>query len=301
MPPKDASVNRLTVVIVNYNSADFLESCVESVFRETRTVGVKVVIVDNASRDRDFSRIRIRFPELRFILNTQNRGFAAACNQGIHLEPAHFYLLLNPDTRVLEGAIDRTLEFLETHPEAGIAGCRVENSDGSLQMASRRSIPRPSSALYRFLGLSRVFPRSPTFARYNLTYLDESTTHEVEAVSGSYLMLRHAVFAEVGGLDESFFLYGEDLDLCFRALQNGWKNYYFAGARILHYKRRSSSRDHRASAYHYYQAMEIFYRKHFHKEASTFKNLAVLLGIRLLYARERLLHALGRGSVGSKS
>jgi GT2 family glycosyltransferase len=207
-------VNTLTVVTVNYNSRDYLERCVESVYRETSGPALRLVVVDNASEDRDFRSLQSAYPSLDLIQNEHNLGFATACNQGIRHRPAEFYLLLNPDCEVLDGAVDKCLAFLATRPEIGIVGCRVQNPDGSLQLACRRSIPRPSVALYRLTGLSRLFPRSPRFAAYNLSYLDERAAHEVGAVSGSFLMCRDQVVHDIGGLDEAFFLYGEDLDFC---------------------------------------------------------------------------------------
>ncbi len=268
----------VSVIIVNFNSTDFLEPCLESLERET-SLPHQVTVVDNASDDQDFSRLRSRYPATRFLLNDRNRGFAAACNQGIQGSEAEFYLLLNPDTEILEGAIDKTAAFLEAHPPVGIAGCRVENPDGSLQRAARRSIPRPSTAFYQFSGLARIFPASPRFGRYNLTYLNESENCEVEAVSGSFLMFRRALIESIGLLDETFFLYGEDLDFCYRSLLAGWKVYYFAGAKVLHHKGRSSSRRPSASTFHFYDAMKIFYRKHFASTSSRLKNRCVLSAI----------------------
>ncbi len=176
----------------------------------------------------------------------------------------------------------------------------ILNPDGTLQLASRRSIPRLSTALYRFLRLSLLFPRSKVLAAYNLTFLDEDSVHEVEAVSGSFLMFRAALLEGDGFLDESFFLYGEDLDFCYRALQKGWKVLYYPGAKITHFKRRSSHRRTRKSTYHYYEAMGIFYRKHYGTQSSLLKNTLVLAGIRLLYWSVLLRTTItGRKDVGS--
>ncbi len=293
-------MNRLTVVIVNYNSKDYLEKCVDSVYAQTQLKPLGVVVIDNASEDRDFSELQRRHASLQVICNDVNVGFSTACNQGIRHCPADFYLFLNPDCLVVEGAIDETLAFLESRPEVGIATCRVTNPDGSLQLACRRSIPRPSTALYRFLRLSRVFPRSKKFARYNLGYLDDNETHEVEAVSGSFLMFRKEILADAGFMDEDFFLYGEDLDFCYRAFLKGWKVFYFAGARVTHFKRRSSSRNSDISNYHYYKSMEIFYRKHFRSQAGPVQNAAVFAGIRFLHLINRVRRlVLKRDEVGS--
>ena len=293
-------MTELTIVIVNYNTTDYLDQCLESVARETHRCHFRVVVVDNASTDQDVAVLKENHPTIDLLRNQENLGFATACNQGIRLCPASYYLLLNPDSLILDGAIDRSLEFLRSRSDVGIVGCRVLNPDGTLQLASRRSIPRLSTALYRLLRLSLLFPRSKVLARYNLTFLDEDSVHEVEAVSGSFLMFRAALLEKDGFLDESFFLYGEDLDFCYRALQKGWKVLYYPGAKITHFKRRSSHRRTRKSTYHYYEAMGIFYRKHYGAQSNPFKNALVLAGIQLLYWSVLLRTAItGKRDVGS--
>jgi GT2 family glycosyltransferase len=293
-------MSTLTIVIVNYNTNDFLEGCLESFYSESSPHSYHVIVVDNASENQDFSGIESRYPTLDLILNDLNRGFAFACNQGLRSQTSSFYLLLNPDCVVSAGAIEKCLEFLQLNPEVGVLGCRVNNPDGSLQRACRRRIPKPSTAFHRFSGLSRLFPNSPRFAAYNLGGLPDDKTHEVEAVSGSFLMFRHPVLEDIGGLDEQFFLYGEDLDFCYRASMRGWKVVYYPKAQVTHFKRASSSRNARQSNYHFHRAMELFYRKHFYAEAGRLGRALVLSGIRLLYlcriAKQKLL---GRVEVGS--
>jgi GT2 family glycosyltransferase len=278
----------LTVVTVNYNSKGYLEGCLESVYRETALDSFQVVVVDNASDDRDFRVIENRYPRLAVIYNSVNYGFSTACNQGIRSYPADFYLLLNPDCQVRGDAIGKTLRFMRKRQDAGIAGCRVVHPDGSLQLACRRSIPRPSTALYRFMGLSRLFPRSRRFARYNLTYLDEREINEVEAVSGSFLMVRDEVIRDIGLLDQDYFLYGEDLDFCLRAGRKGWKVLYYPEAEVVHFKRRSSRKNSQFSNYHFYYAMELFYRKHFRGKSGPFQNAAVFAGVQALWLGNRI-------------
>ncbi len=293
-------MTELTIVIVNYNATDYLDQCLESIARETQRCRYRVVVVDNASTDQDTAILKENHPTIDLICNQTNLGFATACNQGIRLRPSSHYLLLNPDSLILDQAIDRSLEFLSSRPDAAIVGCRVLNPDGTLQLASRRSIPRLSTALYRFFRLSLLFPRSKVLARYNLTFLDEDSVHAVEAVSGSFLMFRAALLEGDGFLDESFFLYGEDLDFCYRALQKGWKVLYYPGAKITHFKRRSSHQRTRKSTYHYYEAMGIFYRKHYAARSNPLKNALVLAGIQLLYWSVLLKTAItGRKDVGS--
>jgi GT2 family glycosyltransferase len=293
-------MSTLTIAIVNYNSTDFLRRCLDSIFEQTELDPFRAVVVDNASTDRDFSEIEERYPDIAFILNEENRGFAVACNQAVQRYPADNYLLLNPDCLIETHAIDKCLDFLDSHSEIGIVGCRVRNPDGSLQLACRRQIPGPSTAFYRFSGLSRVFPNNPRFAAYNVGYLDDDQNHEVGAVSGSFLMFRHQVYQDTGGLDERFFLYGEDLDFCYRTTLAGWKVYYYAGAEVTHFKNVSSRSDSKRSTFHFYRSMETFYRKHFSAEANRLERLLVPVGIRLLYAAKRIRQIVFRKSdIGS--
>lgn len=281
-------MSSIGIVIVNYNSTDYLARCLESIFTQTHSTPFHIVVVDNASDDQDFDSLTQSFPEVHFILNEKNLGFSAGCNQGVRYRDAACYLLLNPDCVIEDEAIDRTYSFLMDHPEIGIAGCRVNNPDGSLQLACRRRIPRPSVAMGKLLGFSRVFPRNAQLAAYNYGDQDPSRAHEVEAVSGSFLMFRREVLDTAGYLDESFFLYGEDLDFCMRAKNEGWKIYYFPGAEITHFKRVSSTRHPTSSNYHFHHAMEVFYRKHFFENSGALERCIVLSGIRLKYWWSRM-------------
>ncbi len=293
---------KISIVIVNYNSTDHLERCLESIYAETGRIPCSVVVVDNASDDQDSVRaLTERFAQVELIPNPINVGFSTACNQGIRRQPAAYYLLLNPDSLVRDRAIERSLEFIDAHPSIGIMGCRVENPDGTLQRACRRSIPRPSVAFYRFSGLSTLFPRSPRFSAYNYSYQPDTETHPVEAVSGSFLLFRHEVLDTSGYLDETFFLYGEDLDFCLRASEAGWEIVYYPAARITHIKRGSSSRRPNESNFHFYNAMRIFYEKHFGADASIVERSLVLGGIRLMYLGSRFAQRIrGVEEVGSR-
>jgi len=293
---------KISIVIVNYNSTDHLERCLDSIYAETGRISFSVVVVDNASDDQDSVRVLAeRFAGLKLILNPTNVGFSTACNQGIRRQPAPYYLLLNPDSLVRDRAVERSLEFIDDHPSIGIVGCRVENPDGTLQRACRRSIPRPSVAFYRFSGLATLFPKSPRFSAYNYSYQPDTETHPVEAVSGSFLLFRQEVLDTSGYLDQTFFLYGEDLDFCLRASKAGWEIVYYPGARITHIKRGSSSRRPKESNFHFYNAMRIFYRKHFAANASFVERNLVLGGIQLMYLASRVAQRMrGTEEVGSR-
>lgn len=290
----------LSIIIVNYNSTSYLEKCLKSIRSADVDFEIRVTVVDNNSNEDHPSRLKPVFPEVEWVFNEANRGFAAACNQGLSQTPGHLYLLLNPDCVLEQETLSRCHDFLGDHPKIGILGCQVVNPDGTLQRACRRRIPTPSVALGRIVGLHRLFPGS-SFAAYNYGEKDPAESHPVEAVSGAFLLFRQEVLQDVEGLDERFFLYGEDLDFCYRASQAGWLIYYYADARATHFKRQSSSTNVEASTFHFYDAMEIFYRKHFAPDATWLSKTAITTAIRVLYGVKRLQQrVLGVHSVGSK-
>ena len=252
-----------------------------------------MVVVDNASADQSSLQDELRCFSPVLLLNRENEGFARACNRGIRHCQAPFFLLLNPDVTVHHRALSRTLDYLRSRPQTGVVGCRILNPDGSLQLACRRSIPTVRNSLYRFLGLSRLFPRSREFGAYNLTCLDEHKTQPVEAVSGSFLMFRRELIEVIGLLDERFFLYGEDLDFCYRALQAGWLVEYYAEATVTHLKSRSSDQDTAVNTRHFYNAMKIFHAKHYAPTANPLQTRLVMAGIDLAHVARRVRQSLG--------
>ena len=279
-------MQELTVIIVNYNSLDYLLQCLASVLPHPQPW--RVVIVDNASSDQHLLSEATHDFECERLLNSENIGFAQACNQAIERYPSRYFLLLNPDVIVHQTSIQKTLDYLKTREGTGIVGCRVLNPDGTLQRACRRSIPTLKSALYHFSGLGRLFPHSREFGHYNLSYLDSRESHPVEAVSGSFLMFRGQLLESIGLMDERFFLYGEDLDMCYRALRAGWSVEFFAGAEVTHLKSRSSNRESETSTFHFYDSMRIFYTIHYASDFSAWKNRMVFLAIELAYRLKRI-------------
>ncbi len=259
----------LGIVIVNYNTRDLLRACLHTVYASRGDFTFEVCVVDNGSTDGSGEMLEAEFPQVRRILNPDNRGYPAANNQGLRLlgfpdgaDAPRFALLLNPDTELPPDALAKMLAFLDAHPEAGVAGPKLVRQDGSLDLACRRSFPSPEVSFYRFSGLARLFPRSRRFGRYNLTYLDPDERAEVDAVVGAFMMLRREAIAQVGLLDEGFFMYGEDLDWCYRIKAAGWKVYYNPEVTVLHIKRAASTRNPRAQV-EFWRAMEYFYRKHY--------------------------------------
>jgi len=269
----------LSIVIVNYNTEKLLRSCLESVYAGANGTPLDIWVVDNNSRDNSVAMLKSLFPMVKVIKNPSNVGFSRANNVVVSQSRSDFILLLNPDTLIIDDAIERVVKFMKEHPEVGIAGCKVLNRDGTLQLACRRSIPTPEVAFYRLTGLSKLFPKSRVMAKYNMTYESPDQTHEVDAVSGAFLMIRRQVVEEVGPLDERFFMYGEELDWCLRTKRAGWSVMYYPDAQIVHYKGESTKYNSRKAALEFYRAMYLFHRKHFAKDYSPVTNFLIYAGI----------------------
>jgi len=216
----------LSIIIVNYNVKEFLQNLLHSIDKAAQSIKHEVIIVDNASDDGSVEYLQKNFLQqdrIKLIANKKNLGFGRANNQGLKIAQGKYLLLLNPDTLLSEDTLKKMIGFLEKSSDAGMAGCKILNPDGTLQLACRRSFPGPWVSFCKVTGLSTLFPNSRLFAKYNLTYLDENQTYEVDAISGSFMMLKKEVYDKVGGFDEDFFMYGEDLDLCYRIQKSGYK------------------------------------------------------------------------------
>jgi N-acetylglucosaminyl-diphospho-decaprenol L-rhamnosyltransferase len=282
-------MKRISVVIVNYNTRDLLEHCLNQLLVSQVDRAISVFVVDNGSRDGSVDMVHEKFPDVELIASSRNLGYAAANNLALEriLErwqiagkpSGNSALLLNTDCFVQPDSLQITADFLDRHPEAGIVGPKLVLRDGSLDLACRRSFPRPVNALWKLTGLSLLFPNSPRFASYNLTYLDPDETAEVDSVVGAYMMVRLDAIDETGLMDDSFFMYGEDLDWAFRIKQRGWKVYYYPATTVLHYKGATSSRQSYRLIIEFYRAMYLFHRKHYAPEMFTIVNWIITAGI----------------------
>ncbi len=265
----------LGIVVVSYRTCDLLRDCLGSVYASQTAYAFEVCVVDNASADGSATMVAAEFPQARLIVNRENVGYPAANNQGLRAfgfreapdrgPAAHvprFALLLNSDTELPPHALTKMLRFMEEHPEAGVAGPKLVRPDGSLDLACRRSFPTPEVSFYRMTGLSRLFPHSHRFGQYNLTYLDPDEQAEVDSVVGAFMLVRREAIEDVGLMDETFFMYGEDLDWAYRMKEAGWIIYYNPAVTVLHVKKASTCQNPRAQVA-FYRAMNIFYRKHF--------------------------------------
>ncbi|MBN1155838.1 glycosyltransferase [candidate division KSB1 bacterium] len=272
---------QLSIIIVNYNVKELLEQSLVSIRKAAKGISTEIFVVDNASTDGSVELIRTSFPEVHLIANRNNVGFAAANNQAMKEAKGNYLLLLNPDTVVQEDTFSVILRFMEGKSDCGMVGCKILNPDGTLQLACRRSFPTPWVGLTRIVGLSRLFPRSRLFGKYNLTYLDPDQTYEVEAISGSFMFVRREVLEDVGYLDEAFFMYGEDLDWCYRIREAGWKIFYLPETKIIHFKGESSKRADIDLTLMFYRAMELFVQKHYHSRYFYLPQWFLMSGILL--------------------
>lgn len=277
----------LAVVVVNYNVRELLRACLQSVQRASSGWSTEVWVVDCGSSDCSAAMIRDEFPWVRLI-ETGNFGYARANNLALRAIAsdggARYVLLLNPDTEVPPTALSEMLALMDARPDVGASGPRLVLPNGSLDLACRRGFPTPLVSLYHFSGLSRRFPGSPRFARYNLTYLPEDAVTEVDSVVGAFMLVRGETLCQVGLLDESFFMYGEDLDWALRIKQAGWKIIYNGAVRVLHHKRASSRQRNVHSTRAFYEAMLIFFRKHYASTTAAPLRWLVVLSIYLRLA-----------------
>jgi len=265
---------KLSVVIVNYNVEHFLEQCLLSVRKAMQFVSGEVFVVDNNSIDGSVKMVKNKFPEVKLIVNKENVGFSKANNQAMKMAAGEYILLLNPDTVVEDDTFGKVVDFMDEHPDAGGLGVKMVDGSGKFLPESKRGLPTPEAAFYKMFGISKLFPRSKRFSKYHLGYLDENETHQVEILAGAFMLMRKSVLDKTGLLDESFFMYGEDIDLSYRIIKAGYKNYYFPGTRIIHYKGESTKKSSVNYVLVFYKAMVIFARKHYtRKNARLITNL----------------------------
>jgi N-acetylglucosaminyl-diphospho-decaprenol L-rhamnosyltransferase len=294
----------LAIVIVSYNTRDLLRDCLGSIEPGSTGCALDIWVVDNASTDGSAEMVRAEFPHVHLVANTHNGGYAYANNLALrevmssefkvlsseeaqnfelktHNSKLDYVLLLNPDTVVPRGALDRLVSYMEAHPDVGAAGPKLLLADGSLDLACRRSFPTPEIAFYRMTGLAQLFPHSPRFGRYNMTFLDPDIETEVDALVGACMLVRGSVVGEVGLLDETYFMYGEDLDWAYRIKQYGWRIMYVPSVTVHHYKRAASSQRPFQSIRHFYGAMRVFHRKYYAATTPALLNVLIEVGITL--------------------
>ena len=283
---------KLSVVIVNYNVKYFLEQCLHSLEQAAMGIDHEVIVIDNASTDGSTEYITARFPKVKWMACRENNGFSKGNNIAIAHAKGEYILMLNPDTIVTKEAIEGCIAFMDNNADAGACGVYMLRTDGTFAPESRRALPTPFVAFCKMSGLSNLFPKSRTFGRYYMQYLDKEETNPIEIISGAYMMLRHKTIKKTGALDEDFFMYGEDIDLSYRILKSGYRNYYLP-LRILHYKGESTNKSSYRYVHTFYRAMQLFFKKHYSHYSLIVSlpiNIAIWTRALLAYVGNQFVH-----------
>ncbi len=295
---------RLSIIIISYNTKELLEQCLKSITNSLKPkskglslTDTEVIIVDNNSTDgtREYLKqltVKNLKLKVRIILNEENAGFSKANNQGIKKARGKYILFLNPDTIIYPNTLNKTIEYLEKHEEVGLITCRVESADGSFQKECHRGFPTPWRAFCHFSSLDKVFSNSKLFAGYFLGHLPKDTVHEIDACVGAFMMTKKKVGNKISWWDEDFFWYGEDLDLCYRIKETGFKIIFYPKVKITHYqgassgikatKSKASKKTKKKAMRASVEAMRVFYQKHYQKKYPKFISFFVMAGINLL-------------------
>ncbi|RAT98743.1 glycosyltransferase family 2 protein [Brevibacillus sp. Leaf182] len=269
----------LSIIIVNYNTCRLTCDAIQSVLQSVTAFAYEVIIVDNHSTDSSVETITKLFPEVCLIKNEENVGFAKANNQAIAVSSGKYILLLNSDTIIKPDTLQVMVSYMNEHPKVGASGCKVMLPDGSLDKACKRGFPTPSASFYYLTGLSKIFPNKARFNMYQLTHLDPDQSYQVDCLVGAFMVVRSETIKQVGLLDEEFFMYGEDVDWCYRIKQSGWEIIYYPYTSIIHYKGASSKRKPYKIVYEFHRAMYLFHKKHYQKRYPLVVNLFVYGGI----------------------
>ncbi len=270
---------KISVIIVSYNVRAYLQQALYSLRRALAGIAHEIFVVDNASVDGTLAMLRQHFPEVIVLENRENVGFGRANNQALARARGEFVVMINPDTVVQEDTFRKLLAFFEHTPDAAAATCKIINPDGSFSVDCRHAIPTPMIAFWKVTGLSRLFPRSKLFGQYNLTYLDPNQTYPVPAISGSFMMVKRRVLEEVGFFDERFFMYCEDIDLCYRINLKGYKIYYVPTTQIIHYKGESTKKNNLDYVVTFNRALYQFFQKYYAASYGFLIRWIIVLGI----------------------
>ena len=268
---------QLSVIIVNYNVKNLLKDCLFSVQKAAHSIDTEIIVVDNASSDGSLEMLKSEFKDVKLIVNTQNIGFSKANNQGIAQATGQYILLLNPDTLVYKNTFEDCLKFSTQTNNCGGIGVQMLDASNQFLKESKRSFPSPWLALFRLSFLNKLFPNSALFNRYYLGHLSKDKNHQVEVLAGAFIWLKKSIADEVGGLDETYFMYGEDIDFSYSIQQAGYNNYYLGTISIIHYKGKSTDKYSFKYIERFYGAMKIFSKKHYPRTYPIYH-----LGIQLL-------------------
>ena len=288
---------KLSIVIPTYNAHEWIEQCIDSIRLHRPAGDYELIVVDDLSTDDTAAIVRVKFPDVQLFTNPRNIGFGKTVNVGLRASKGEYILVLNNDTWMHAGALDAMTTYLDQHADTGIVGPKVLSGDGSIQQQCRRRIPTPAAALLYFTGIARMFPKNPRVAGYLMTAADENATTDVDAVSGACLMVRKAVLDTIVGFDEEYYLYGEDMDFCWRTKLAGWKVVYHPAATITHFGGQGGTGKKRVYAtIEWHRAMWIFYRKHRAPKVGFPERALVYSGIAIKGALAVALNTVRRSS-----
>ena len=282
---------QLSIIIVNYNVKYFLEQCIYSVEIATFNIAAQIIVIDNNSSDGSKEFFCNKFPNVQFIWNKKNVGFSKANNLGLAEASGKYILFLNPDTLVAEDCFSKCINFYETHQHIGALGIRMIDGSGQFLKESKRGFPSLFPSIFKLFGLSALFPKSKIFARYYLGNLSEYENHEVDVLSGAFMLIEKKVLDKIGGFDEDFFMYGEDIDLSYRIQNAGYKNYYFSESTIIHFKGESTKKGSLKYVQLFYGAMNLFLQKHNTSTKSNLYSFFIKIAIGLKIADNNLKKA----------
>lgn len=269
----------VSVVIVNYQTFDLTKDTINSILSYSYPFDYEVIVVDNASGDDSLSRLQDYFKDkVKFIASGENRGFAAGNNLALRNVESNYVLLLNSDTVVWENTLENVYDYMQANPDVGACGCRVRLENGELDKACKRTFPNVKNSFFRLFHI----PNKSKDDNYNLTDLPDDGIYEIDCLTGAFMFIRNKALKQTGLLDETFFMYGEDIDLCYRIKQAGWKIIYYGGSSITHLKGASSKKQKSKLLYEFYRAMYVYYKKHHADENSFIVNIVVYFGIAVL-------------------
>lgn len=269
----------VSILILNYNTRELTINALRSVYASLTSCKYEVILIDNASKDDSIQHIQAEFPQVKLILNQENVGFAIANNQAMRISTGRYVLLLNSDTLIQQDTLEVMLQFMDEHQEVGAAGCKLVLQDGSLDKACKRGFPTPSASFYYAFGLAKLFPHVAKFNRYQLGHMNPDDVYPIDCLVGAFMFVRRTAIDQVGMLDEQFFMYGEDIDWCYRIKEAGWLIYYYPKTQILHLKGASSRRKPTKIVYEFHRAMWLFHRKHYKQHYSFLVNGLVYTGV----------------------
>lgn len=253
----------LSIVIVNWNARDYLKKCVASIYKDATNPSFEIIVVDNASSDGSTEMLRNEFPGVILIENKNNLGFGAANNKALKKCASEFVLMLNPDTEVLDGAFAAMVSFMRQNEKAGAVGAKLLNTDGTIQLTCARNFPTLITEFFWLTTLVRRFPKSRVVGKYLMSYWDHKDRREVDCLSGACIMARLEVLKRLNYFDEDYFMYGEDVDLCYCFKKAGWQVWYLPEAEIIHYGGASSKKIAATAAIYDRIAIKVFFKKHY--------------------------------------